>query len=181
MHKLVKKFILEDSKNEKLFIRYKYKNDKKALDELEEKFESYYTGIKIISYIKKSITFCASTYWKEQFEQQSKENLTLNSINNNFEEENINLIKGKEVKFVEEVSKPSIDIIDFESFIENKRLLDALKKLPERQKEVIYKLVVLEQSENEVVKELHVSQQSINKSKNKALIKLKMEFKEEAI
>ena len=92
-----------------------------------------------------------------------------------FEEESINTISDAEIDYIEEIFKPD-STIRFQDIIEDYNLLKAIEALPDRQKEILYKLIVLEKTEKELTNELGVSKQAINKSKNKALEKLRTEL-----
>lgn len=133
--------------------------------------------LKFLSYVNKSMIFYSRKYQKNKFRNDNREILNLNVKNEGFEEERINMIPDKHIDFIEEILKTEKSI-DFKKIIENYELLEALEKLTGRQKEIIYKLIVLNKSEKELMKELRITRQSINKSKNLALNKLKNELKE---
>ncbi|MGH4123484.1 MAG: sigma-70 family RNA polymerase sigma factor [Clostridium sp.] len=177
MNFLIENFINKDKENEALFIKFRLCNDEKALEELNMKFKVYMFQLRFLSYINKSMIFYSIKYKEKKVKNENREILNLNVKSEGFEEERISRISDEELDFIEEISKPGEEV-DFKKTIENPSLLNALEKLPDRQKEIIYKMMVLNKSQNELIKELGVSRQSINKSKNLALNKLKNELME---
>ena len=176
MNHLVEHFLQQDKQSNKLYVKYKVDKDLKALEKLNEKFGKYLFEINFCSYINKSMVLYSQRYRKRQCIQQNQEILNLNIIDQDFKEEKINLIKDNTTDFIECISQPTRRKVDFRNIIEDKRLLKAINVLPERQMEILYRLIVLEQSEKEVMRALCISQQAINKSKNKALCRLKQEM-----
>ncbi|MCY6372794.1 hypothetical protein [Clostridium ganghwense] len=177
MNSLIKNFLNRDEENQSLYIRFKFYNDENALYELEKKLKLYMFQLKFCSYIGKSMNFYSKHYQEKKLKKDYKEMLNLNIKDKDFGEERINMISDKKVDFIEEVSQPEKEV-DFKKVIENYKLLNALEKLPARQKEIIYKLIVLQKKEKQLIKELGISRQAINKSKRSALNKLRNELNE---
>lgn len=66
------------------------------------------------------------------------------------------------------ITEPS-KIIDFDNIINNKKILDAINKLTDKQKEILYKCIILDLDEKTVARDLKISIQSVNKTKNTAI------------
>ncbi|MBZ9634058.1 sigma-70 family RNA polymerase sigma factor [Clostridium sp. FP1] len=177
MNFIIENFINKDKENEALFIKFKLYNDEKALEELDMKFKVYMFQLRFLSYVNKSMIFYSIKYKEKKVKNDNREILNLNVKSEGSEEERISRISAEELDFTEEISRPGEEV-DFKKTIESPGLLNALEKLPDRQKEIIYKLMVLNKSQNELINELGISRQSINKSKNLALNKLKNELME---
>lgn len=177
MNYLIKNFLNKDKENQSLYVKFKLYNDEDALYELEKKLKLYLFQVKFCSYIGKSMNFYSKHYKEKKLKRDYKEILNLNIRDEDFGEERINLISDEKVDFIEDISQPEKEV-DFKKIIDNYKLLEALEKLPKRQKEVIYKLIVLKKKEKELTKELGISRQAVSKSRRQALNKLRDELKD---
>lgn len=179
MNSIIENFLREDTENNYLYLRFKLYDDNAALKELEQRFENYIFKLKFLSYIKKSMAFYSNKYRQKKYKQHNNELAILNVKQDGFEEESINTISDTEIDYIEEIFKPD-STIRFQDIIEDYNLLKAIEALPDRQKEILYKLIVLQKTERELTNELGVSKQAINKSKNKALERLRKELMEKS-
>ncbi|MCM1991998.1 sigma factor-like helix-turn-helix DNA-binding protein [Oceanirhabdus seepicola] len=114
-------------------------------------------GIKIISYIKQMITYGVIDYYNKKAKLETKEMLSLNTKADDFEQEKIDLIEGNDGEFINKIIIPSSDKVDFNCLCIDEMILKAIDRLSDRQKEIIYRAVVLNQSEKELARELNIS------------------------
>lgn len=175
MNSLMQNFLNQNEENQSLYIQFKFYNDKSALYKLEKNFEVYIFKLKFCSYISKSINFYSKNYKQKNLKTDHNEILSLNVKDENFHEEIINMICDKNIDFIEEISKPEREV-DFKKIISDWNLLKAIEKLSQRQKEILYKSIILQKKEKELVKELGISRQAVSKCKHLALSKLRNEL-----
>ena len=129
MEDILLKFILSNKENKKLFMRYKKYHDIKAMEELRGRFDEYFMGIKIISYIKQMITYGVIDYHNKKAKLETKEILSLNTKADNFEQEKIDLIEGNDGEFINKIIIPSSDKVDFNSLCIDEMILKAIDRL----------------------------------------------------
>jgi len=177
MEDILIQFILSSEENKELFLRYKKYHDRKAMEELRINFDKHYIGIKLISYIKQMITYGVIDYQNKKTTLERKEILSLNTKADNFQQDKIEFIEGDDGEFIDKIIIPSSEKVDFNSLCVDEMILKAIEKLSDKQKEIIYRIIILNESETELAKELNISRQSINKTKNKALERIKTELK----
>lgn len=177
MEDILIEFILSSEYNKKLFMKYKNHSDQSAMKELRKDFDYYLKGIKLIAYIKQMINYTVIDYHNKKSRVTKKEILSLNTKDDEFEQEKIDLIKGDDGEFINRIIVPSSDTVDFNSLCLDKSILNAIEKLSYKQKVVLYRAVILNESETELAKELNISRQSVNKTKNKALALIRDELK----
>jgi len=171
------KFILSNDENKELFIRYKNYGDRKAMEQLRCRFDKHLMGIKLISYIKQMMTYSVIDYQNKKTNIETKEILNLNTKDDNFHQEKIDLIEGDDGEHIDKIIVHSSDKVDFNSLCIDEKILKVIERLSDKQKEILYRTVVLNKSEKELERELNISQQAINKTKNKALEKIRYELR----
>ncbi|MBB6218726.1 RNA polymerase sigma factor (sigma-70 family) [Anaerosolibacter carboniphilus] len=175
MDSLAKKFLEEDAANKELYVQgIIFKNDD-FLDVLNQKFNDYLFRINLYSYIRKSIVFAAMDVKQKGNEIREKEGLYLNVLDADFEEEKINTIADAPIDFIEEIYRDK-ENIDYREIFVNKKVLEAIDELTDRQKQIIHECIIKEKEEEMVAKELEISQQAVNKIKKTALDKLRKQI-----
>nr|WP_243183546.1 sigma factor-like helix-turn-helix DNA-binding protein [Anaerosolibacter carboniphilus] len=108
-------------------------------------------------------------------EIREKEGLYLNVLDADFEEEKINTIADAPIDFIEEIYRDK-ENIDYREIFVNKKVLEAIDELTDRQKQIIHECIIKEKEEEMVAKELEISQQAVNKIKKTALDKLRKQI-----
>ncbi|HEY8361821.1 MAG TPA: sigma factor-like helix-turn-helix DNA-binding protein [Tissierellaceae bacterium] len=174
MNSLLEKF-LEDEKNKELYIKGVILKNRDALEILQKKFNDYLFRVYFCSYIKKSISFAAAELKQKEKQIEAKEGLYLNVVDPDFKEEKINIVPDTPTDFIEEIYK-NRENVDYCDIVTSKRILQAIGKLTDRQKEILYECVIRNQNEKIVAKKLGISKQAVNKIKKAALNKLRKEL-----
>ncbi|EOD01408.1 hypothetical protein [Caldisalinibacter kiritimatiensis] len=172
MHKILKKFLNENRENKELYYKAVIMKNKEALQELEERFNNYIFRIYLFSYISKSIKFTSYKIKIQRKKIKDKEKMTLNIIDEDYQEERINTIEDTSIDFLEPIKNPN-GTIDFNAVVQNKKILKEINKLTNRQKEILYDCIILDLDEKTVANNLKISIQSVNKTKNAAIKNIK--------
>ncbi len=176
MGNLARNFLKENDENKKLFVEGIILKDLKALNKLENDFNNYLYKAYLCSYVKKAIHFSSLKYKQKKDRMKNKEKLSLNVLDENFQEERINVVPDKERDIINEIyeNKENFDYIQAFS---NEKLSKAIEKLTHKEKKIIKECIINDKSQVEVAKELGISRQAINKVKISALRKLNKELK----
>ncbi|KAB3530333.1 hypothetical protein F8154_13935 [Alkaliphilus pronyensis] len=140
-------------------------------DTAADKFNDYVFRVYLYSYIKKTIVFTAWQIKKKQKELYNYEELSLDVVDPGFSEKRVNYIMDtvKSNDIVEEEEGN----YDYTEISHKKEITEAISTLTERQKEIIYRCIILNESDTNVAKRLGISKQGVNKTKITALNKLK--------
>lgn len=125
-----------------------------------------------ISYVDKSIKYKALRYKQKAKRRNDREQLILNVVNSDFNEEKINTIADKEIDFEEEIIHRN-KVVCFHSVLTERRILSALNKLTDKQKEILNMCTIQNRDEKEIAEILKISTQSVNKTKNRAIRKIR--------
>lgn len=173
MNDLLNKFLMESKGNRILYIKGVLNHDLSSFALLQRKFKNFVFQLYFVSYVKKSIAYKSIEFMEKKDSLYKRENLTLNTFNENFNEEIINTIPDNTINLTEMILS---DELNFTEIFMDHNLLFILNNLTKRQQEVIKMLYVDEKSEIQVAEELKVSPQSINKVKNTALDKIKKQL-----
>ncbi|MTI71397.1 MAG: hypothetical protein FH751_14215 [Firmicutes bacterium] len=168
MQKLAKDFLKEDELNNYLYDIAKRYRDPRAVELLQYRLNNYLFKVYLCSYIMKSLIFTSFKLKNKINKHNNRETLILNTIAEDFNEENMNLIPDQPIDFSEEINKYN-KRLDFEDLITNKELLEAINKLSERQKEILYMCFIENKEETKIANEFNISKQAVNKIKNKAI------------
>lgn len=80
------------------------------------------------------------------------------------------MIDDTSINYIEEIEKPKEEV-NFNNIIGDKKIINALDKLTDKQREIIYCSIILENTEKGLSQKLDMSQQAVNKLKNKGLNK----------
>lgn len=172
MNNLARKFVEKSKQNERLFIQGIILKDKEALKKLEKNFNDYLFKICLYKHIKRTINYAAIKLKKKQNKKEEIEKLCLNILDEDFKEERLYSIPDERIDIIKEVCSPG-ENTSFKEIFCDKEILEAIKTLTDRQKEILYKCIVRDQKETLVAKELGVTKQAVNKTKNAALNKLR--------
>ena len=164
MVELVKYFIKEKVSSSEML-------QNKPINRIEAEFRDYVFKIYFFSYIKKTIICSSLQLIKKTKSLQEQELLTLNVIDPEYNEERLNIIRDKEVCYMDELCEQ--EDTKLEHVVIDDDIVKAIYTLTDRQKEIIYKSIVIGRSDPEIAKELGISKQAVGKSKNSAIGKLR--------
>ena len=103
----------------------------------------------------------------------NKELCILNETDENFKEEKINNLRDEPIDFLEDISREQ----NLKNISTNQTLINALEKLTDRQRLVIFMYFIQNKEEKQIAKDLNVTKQSINKVKLAGLKRLKKYIK----
>lgn len=146
--------------------KYPYAHDDELYDHV--------FNLLFFSYIKKSINLSAIQYKKRKNTIRNREILTLNTLCPNRNEEFINLIPTNYKIILEDNNKIMHLLYEISG---SKTISEAINSLTDKQKEIIYKCIILDGTDTYVAKQLGISKQGVNKSKKLALNKLRQNLK----
>jgi DNA-directed RNA polymerase specialized sigma24 family protein len=168
MDKLIENFISNQLSNHNL-------NNDKFFSELKDEFNSYVFKVYLYSYIKKTIIFSAIQIKKQRNKINKRESLSLNVIDPNFNEERINLIADDRNDELNEFNIKENNY-NYNEISYDERIVNAVNLLTDKQKEIIYRCIILGESDTLAAKKIGVSKQAVNKIKLAALNKLRKEL-----
>jgi RNA polymerase sigma factor (sigma-70 family) len=138
-----------------------------AENRLNEAFKAHYFGIRFTSYVSSSLYFHSVNFDKKIRLHRGRQLLTLDQPLSGDED-------GTFKDMIAEPEEPlTITEQSLEDVISDERLLQAYRKLTEKQKRILDLAYVKELSDTEIASLLRVSQQAVSKSHRKALAKLK--------
>ncbi len=132
------------------------------------KYEISRANASFLNYITKIIRYKSIKLKIKYQKLYNLEELSLNVIYE--EQEKINLIADEASNIEDSILCKKLQ--GFNEIIENKKLIQSIEKLTEKQRYIIYELYVSQTSERELAKKLNISFQYINKAKKTALKKL---------
>lgn len=161
-HRDILKSFLTIEENKKYLELYQKRKEEKYKTILAERFAKYYAKIIVVSYYSKSMYFFAQKYDME-IKKESK--ITNELILKHFQME-----KDNDSSFIE-IS--SVDILDY---ITNEKVYQAVSKLPEKQRQLLF-LIYIKQIKEDIIADYYgVTRQAINKTKNNSLRKIKKQL-----
>lgn len=168
MNKLVDKFLNEQLPNNKL-------NSDKSFNELEDEFNSYVFKVYLYGYVKKTIVFSAMQIKKKNNLIYKNEDLNLNVVDPNFNEERINFIADNQNGELDTVNEFNLKQhrYNYDEISHNEHIVNAINSLTDRQKEIIYRCVILGERDTLVAKKIGISKQGVNKTKLTSINKLR--------
>lgn len=172
-HMLLIKEFLSISEHSALFDSYIQAPTKQKKDILDALFKAFYKKIRAISYLNKSIHFEAKKFDNRLRKDRSRFQLILDKPSD--EESDLTIVD----LLIDETSIVSYNEIPFkklEDYIQSPTLVKTIKKLTEKQKEILYLAYIKNMKDVEIAKHLCVSQQSVTKTKNIALRKVRGEI-----
>lgn len=161
---------LENSTHYQLFMESLCKPSKDIEEKLNNAFQKFYTNIKVVNYLAKTVYWEAINYDKNR-RKQMKHELLLVSDDNSSENNQIRKIEMPESNtFDFSISRSSKSL---KESIENIDLYDAYIYLTERQKEILNYIYIHELTNIEIAQNLNISQQGVSRIHQQALKKMK--------
>lgn len=171
MNSLLNRFLNSNENNKFIYKKALSTNDEYYKKILLDRFYNYVFKINFISYIEKSIRF--KSYEIKNKKVMNKELCILNETDENFKEEKINNLRDEPIDFLEDISREQ----NLKNISTNQTLINALEKLTDRQRLVIFMYFIQNKEEKQIAKDLNVTKQSINKVKLAGLKRLKKYIK----
>jgi RNA polymerase sigma factor (sigma-70 family) len=168
-NKIMKNF-LSIEENQKLFESYKREPTEEKKKLLNKKYKKFAKTIRAISYLNKTIHFESKKMDQRIRIHNQRFQLILDKPTT--KEDNTNLV---DLVVDESIEKQFDEITSeqLEDYINNPNVANSIKKLTEKQKNILYLLYVKNLKANEIAKITKVSQQSVSKTKNKAIEKIR--------
>lgn len=139
-------------------------------------FDAYVYKVYFYGYVKKTIRYSSLKHQQRVKEQQEREALSLNIIDEGFHEERINTLPDTTSDLTEHLNQFTSYQTAFDEISPDPVLSKALKSLTDRQKEILYRCVVLGESDTRLAAEKGVTKQGINKLKHTALNKVRSQI-----
>lgn len=133
--------------------------------------EKFNINRKKMSYVIKSLKTCRNDYYRKFKKNQNRELLILNNpLDNNEDIELIDMLASDENNY-------DYNYDSIEDITSDEKLLKALSKLTDRQKEILYYIYVKNLTAKDLSNLLNISRQAINKTHNLAISNIKKELK----
>lgn len=155
--------------NNKLLTDKKVKTEQKyhLKTPSEISVQSYFS-----SYINKSMIFNSWEFKRRKLRISKLEELTLNYNSVDCSYDKIDNIADDKVDFIEEIATKDAKC-SFKEIVTDKALNDAISKLTNRQREILYKCLVEDKEDVRVSEELAITKQAVNKIKKVAIYKIR--------
>lgn len=163
---------LKDVGHFTLLVKSLYNPTRENKESLDQAFQEYYTGVKVINYLSKTLYWEAINFDKQMRAKNLRFPLVLDGTSN--EEVSLPLIEMKE-KSVENlvIENQSLPLIDR---LENPKLSRNFVKLTDRQKEVLQHIYGSAKSITETASELNITQQGVSKIHKSAIKRLRKDM-----
>lgn len=158
---------IETRENEVLYLTYINDSSLTNKENLEIAFVTHAKQVFAISYLKKLIYFESRRFDKKRREFEAKQLAILNAN----KEENTQLIDLIEDEHADKPFQTKLET-SIEEVLSDNVLIDAVRTLTKRQKDILFYHYVLNWNDTMIAKEFNVSQQAITKTRKKALQKL---------
>lgn len=166
---------LEDEKISRLYCSYLENSTPEKKELIEKHFEIHVKKIQIFSYFSKIFYFESQRFDKKIRKISTRNPLILDKDFDDSNTSPLDLIKSERSdNYFENVT--SIDFRKMENLFEDKTLYKIVSNLSLKQKEILYSIYVKGLTEDAVAIQLSVTKQAINKTKNKALKKIRQEY-----
>ncbi|NDI35182.1 sigma-70 family RNA polymerase sigma factor [Chengkuizengella sediminis] len=167
---ILKRFFKE-KKYKLRYEEYLRTEDPLYITQLEDSFKEYYYKVRILNYFNTYLHFKAIKHDIKYRKLQQRFQLILDRS-----------IEGGNNTFLDNIedekSQINIDEMDISlyDFVKNERLSNAINKLTNQQKKVLYFYYMKEMKDIEIANELNVTRQSISKTRSTAIKKLRKDF-----
>ncbi|MDF0725781.1 sigma-70 family RNA polymerase sigma factor [Cytobacillus sp. S13-E01] len=163
---------LEDDEHRGLFKKYCSNPNIELKQKIDDKFITFYSKIRLISYFSKAIHFASQDFDKKQRLFQSRNQLLLNQP---FSNEDGNETGTLLDSIADDRSEIKLEELfeNLEDYIQEKSLYQAISSLTLKQKHILYLSYIKNLSDTHIAERLNISQQAVTKTKNKALVKVR--------
>lgn len=158
------KRFLEIEENKKLYFSYLEDPTSENADTLNEKFKYFEKQIVRIAYIKKVLFYESKRFDSKLREHNKKYNLNLDAP---IDKNSSNIDKVPDENSFIHFERIFED--DLESLVSDELLINLLRRLNTKQKQVLYYRYVLDLTEKEIANIYNVSQQAISKTLHKSI------------
>ncbi|SDC60647.1 RNA polymerase sigma factor, sigma-70 family [Pelagirhabdus alkalitolerans] len=168
--KLVRSF-LKQYEHQAMFIDALCYPSEENRQKLDEAFRDFYTGVKIVSYLSKTIYWESVNFDKKQRYRNKISPLVLNDSSNLNEVNVLEKIKSTDKSIEEKIIEEKT--LAIEEKIEDPKLKIAFLSLTMRQKEVLQSIYGNGENITDTAYQLDISQQAVSKIHKSALKRLK--------
>ncbi|HEY4552273.1 MAG TPA: sigma-70 family RNA polymerase sigma factor [Bacillaceae bacterium] len=163
---------LNKGDNRKLYDDYCRQPSPETKELLNKRFADFYYEVRMISYLSKIIHFEAKKFDAKIRKHYKRYKLVLDNSVNPADEH----LVFSQYLADDHSNHESSASCRLEDHIQDPTLNKAVRKLTERQKEVLYWSIVEEMKDIEIAAKLNVSQQAVSKTRNNALLKLRRDY-----
>ena len=172
-NRLLKSF-LENEKVSKLYKSYLENPAPHTRDTIERLFKIHVRKIQLLSYFSHVLYFESQRYDKQIRHNNQVNQLTLDKGLNDGENKFIDLIPDESIDNDSEWIHS--DFTHLEVIFEDKQLYNIVSKLGSKKKYILHSIFVDNLTEEEISKKLGISKQAVNKAKNQAFQKIRLEY-----
>lgn len=165
--KIIQEF-LKCPSNRKLFEEYKTTNSEELRLLIDSNFKKYYQNFRTLSYLVKVLHYESKHYDRKLRAHRDRNQLTLTT-----NLDNSNLIPIYHEKPYSDPINLSEDIVDH---ISCDNLFNCLRKLTDRQKEILSLVYVKQMTDKEIAQYLGISQQAVSKTRKKVINHIRKEL-----
>ena len=156
---------LKCPENKKLLVEYQNTNSAELKIQIDLEFKKFYQNYRILSYLIKVLHFESKHFDKQIRTHRNKNQLIIDS--------DINFTNIHLDNFVTDPIALSEDITDH---ISSDNLFNCVRKLTNRQRDVISLFYVKQMTEKEIAKKLGITQQAVSKIRNNVLENIRKEL-----
>lgn len=174
-NRLVKGF-LKNEEAKKLYDSILNNPTTQKMESIESLFRIHVRQIQLLSYFSKTLHFESQKFDKRIRRNNSVNQLILDKESSDGKSKIIDLIQDEDKNDILEFNY-FVEFSELEKLFEDKLLYKIVSKLSLKQKNVLYAIFVNHMTESEIAQDLGVTKQAINKIKNLALKKIKLEYK----
>jgi len=143
---------------------------------LVKDFDAYVYKVYFYGYVKKTIRYSSLRLKQRVRSLQENEALSLNIIDEGFHEERINCLADTTSDHTENLNQFTTYQAACNELSPDPMISKALQSLTDRQKEILYRCIVLGESDTRLAAEKGVTKQGINKLKHTALNKVRSQI-----
>lgn len=172
-NRLLKSF-LEDERVSKLYKSYLENHAPHTRDTIEKLFKIHVRKIQLLSYFSRVLYFESQKYDKKIRDHNQVNQLTLDSDINDGENKLIDLVPDESID--DESEWMYSDFAHLEVILEDKQLYNIVSKLSPKKKYILHAIFIDNLTEEEVSRKLGISKQAVNKAKNQAFQKIRLEY-----
>ncbi|MEO4053986.1 sigma factor-like helix-turn-helix DNA-binding protein [Solibacillus sp. CAU 1738] len=170
------KSFLADNDHFSLYKQYYLTPQEHIKEQINEKFEIYYTKARAVSYFSKTIHFTAQHFDRKKRLYSHRNACLLDHPSNENNSSTSNYSTSMKEQIEDDTAASRFDerlYVELKDYIQNPQLFQALLLLSPRQQQILYLIFVHNMTDTEISKRLKVTQQAITKSKNSALKKVR--------
>lgn len=162
--KIIQEF-LKCPTNRSLLDEYKNSHSEEIKILIDLKFKKFYQNFRILSYLIKVLHYESKHFDQKMRAYRDRNQLTLES--------NFDIFPIYQEKAFADAIGPSEDIVDH---ITSENLFNSLRKLTDRQKEILSLVFVKEMTDKEIAQQLGITQQAVSKTRRNVIKYIRKEL-----